>query len=82
MEPEKIFLSRRNLLSLLNKLDRNLKDPGASQCTLLKCDNQHKVYPQTMPEILVTAVEDDQYYIDREAGFVLPIDDPRNVQGR
>lgn len=75
---EQIFLSRKNLQTLLNKLDRNKQDPGASQCTLLKCDNQHAKYPQSMPEIVVTAVEDDDYYADRNPGYILPADDPAN----
>ena len=79
---EQIFLSRKNLETLLNKLNRNKEDPGASQCTLLKCDNKHKKYPQSMPEILVTAVENDDYYTDRDAGYILPIDDPANVPNR
>ncbi len=79
---EKVFLSRRNLLTLLSKLDRNKAEPGASQYTLIKCDNQHKTHAQTMPEIVVTAVEDDIYYAEREGGMIHPEDDPRNVPNR
>lgn len=71
---QQIYLSRRNLLTLLSKLNRKAKgEPTA--CTLLKQDNKHPVYPQTMKQILVTALEDEEYYTDREAGPVNPIDE-------
>lgn len=66
---ERIFLTRRNLQTLLNKLDRTAKD-DPSACTILKLDNQHPVYPQTMSCCIVSAVEDDEYYIDRDPGVV------------
>ena len=61
-----VFLSRRNLLSLLVKLDR----PG-SHCTIVKSDTMHPTHPQTGAEdIWVTAIEDDVYYVDREPGVM------------
>lgn len=60
-----LYLTRRNLLTLLNKLDR--KD---SVRTLIKCDTKHPKYPCT-EAVAVTAVEDEDYYIDREPGPVL-----------
>ncbi len=63
-----VYLSRRNLLTLLNKLDANVKVPGTSKCTLIKSDNEHPKYPQSHPEIYVTAVEDAEYYTNREPG--------------
>lgn len=78
MKTQKIFLSRRNLLSLLSKLDRQ-KAGEFTACTLIKYDNQHKKYPQTMQECIVTAVEDEEYYGgEREPGIVHPADDPAN----
>lgn len=79
MAKNQIYLSRRNLEALLSKLDRN-RDLGAgsSAATIIKCDNQHPVYPQTMPEIYVTAVEDSEYYSHRAPGAVHPLDDPNN----
>lgn len=53
----KVFLSKRNIQTLLNKLDRNKLGEGGSACTIIKCDNQHAKYPQTMVECAVTAVE-------------------------
>lgn len=73
--PDRVFLSRRNLLTLLSKLDRAARG-DLTACTLVKNDNTHPKYPQTMPSIMVTAIEDDLYYADREAGNVHPHDDP------
>jgi len=74
----KVYLSRRNLLTLLSKLDRQARGEF-THCTIIKCDNVHPVYPQTMKEIEVQAVEDDDYYIDRGAGFVHPKDEQWDV---
>lgn len=71
---EKVYLTRRNLLTLLSKLDR-VKEGGESKCTIIKQDTVHSKYPASNV-IEVTAVEDDDYYGDREAGPVLPLDDP------
>ena len=61
-EMNHIYLTRRNLQTLLNKLDR----PG-SQCTIIKYDTSHPKYPCSTATI-VTAVDDDEYYKDREPG--------------
>ena len=63
----KLYLSRRNLLTLLEKLDQ-VKAGAYSACTLIKRDNLHKKYPASDPEIEVTAVEDEDYYTDRDPG--------------
>lgn len=70
-----LYLTRRNLLTLLSKLDR-VRDGGQSFCTLLKADTTHPIYPCS-DRIKVIAVEDEAYYIDRAAGEVLPEDAPR-----
>lgn len=72
---EQVYLSRRNLLTLLSKLDRKKKGEQTT-CTIVKNDKIHPVYPQTMDMIAVTAVEDDKYYIDRKPGVVLSKDNP------
>lgn len=69
---EKVYLSRRNLLTLLSKLDR-VKAGEESFCTIIKNDTLHKKYPQTLDQIMITAIDDDEYY-DREAGEVHPAD--------
>lgn len=69
----RVYLSRRNLQTLLNKLDRN-KRGGNSLCTLVKDDTTHKRYPCS-EVVVVTAVEDEEYYDDRQPGRCL--DAPR-----
>jgi hypothetical protein len=72
---QQVYLTRRNLLTLLNKLDRTAKgDPSA--CTIVKFDRVHPKYPCT-DVISVTAVEDADYYIDREPGRMLEKDEPK-----
>lgn len=72
---ERVYLSRRNLLTLLSKLDRAAAGEQTF-CTLIKRDNAHPVYPQTMDAIEVVAIEDEEYYCTRDAGTVHPSDDP------
>lgn len=66
-----VYLSRRNLLTLLNKLDR-----PESRKTIIKFDTVHPVYPCSGPTI-VTAVENHEYYTDREAGDMHQQDQPK-----
>jgi len=57
-----VYLSRRNLLTLLSKLDRQAKGE-ATACTLIKGKNHaSKAYQQTMERIAVVAVEDHEIY--------------------
>ncbi len=68
----KVFLTRRNLKTLLAKLDKNKICPGTSACTIIKSDTIHKTYPLTgADQIWVTGVEDEEYYIDREPGAMI-----------
>lgn len=69
----KVYLSRRNLLTLLAKLDR-LAEGDATECAIIKSDNEHPKYPQTMKSIMVVAIEDDEYYgsSGRNAGEMHP----------
>lgn len=73
---DRIYLSRRNLQTLLNKLNRRA-DGGDTHCAIVKSDTVHPKYAQTMDSIIVIAVEDDEYYSERSAGAVLPVDEPR-----
>jgi len=65
-----IYLSRRNLLTLLNKLART-----GSARTIIKNDTVHPEYPCTTVT-MVTAVADEDYYDGRAAGVVHPADLP------
>ena len=61
-----LYLSRKNLESLLAKLDR----PG-SQCTIIKSDTKHVQYPLSgADQVYVTAIEDTEYYTDRQPGVM------------
>lgn len=66
MKHQRVYLSRRNLLTLIAKLDR-VRDGEDSTMTLIKRDTAHETYPCTSV-ISVTAVEDEDYYTDREPG--------------
>lgn len=70
-----VYLSRRNLLTLLSKLDRRAAGEE-TKATIIKRDTTHAKYPQTMDSIDVIAVEDAEYYDTRGPGFVHPLDDP------
>ena len=71
----RVYLSRRNLQTLLNKLDR-VKAGGESFCSIIKSDNQHSVYSQTLLDIQIVAIENEDYYTEREPGEVLEVDEP------
>lgn len=71
-----VYLSRRNLETMLSKLDRNKQNPRNSACTLIKTDDKHPTHPQNCPAIIVKAVEDDEYYKDRRPGTIHPSDRP------
>jgi hypothetical protein len=73
----RVYLSRRNLLVLLSKLDRRAAGEETAG-TIIKRDNAHAKYPQTMKQIEVIAVEDVEYYTTREAGMMHPSDEPKN----
>lgn len=62
-----VYLSRRNLLALLSKLDRKAAGED-TQCMIEKSDNVHPTHAQTMKTIDVIAVENDEYYAHRGAG--------------
>lgn len=52
----KVYLTRRNLLTLLSKLDRKGRGERTA-CTIVKNDNLHDKYPQTMKRLSVVGVE-------------------------
>ena len=59
---EQVFLSRRNLLSLLDKLDKKKPGDPILAASVIKHDGQGPDINQTMPIVCVTAVEDEIYY--------------------
>jgi hypothetical protein len=71
MNNVQLFLTRRNLLALLEKLD-HVADGGNSSCTLIKRDTTNPNFPITgATSVTVTAVEDDVYYQDQVPGPVM-----------
>jgi hypothetical protein len=60
--PTKVYLTRRNLLTLISKLDRKGKGENTA-CTIVKADNLHEKYPQTMKSLTVVAVENGGNFI-------------------
>lgn len=69
----KIYLSRRNLVALLAKLDADAAGVETA-CTIIKHRNPSPAYQQTMDTIAVIAVQDEDYYAaqNRPAGEMHP----------
>lgn len=74
---ERIYLSKRNLLTLLSKLER-FEQGEETACSIIKFANPLDPYCNTLDQVAVIAIPDEKYYITREPGFVLPIDEPIN----
>jgi hypothetical protein len=72
----KVYLSRRNLLALLSKLDRQLAGQETA-ATVIKYKQPSSSYQQTMETIAIIAVEDEEYYAsqNRPAGEMLSTDE-------
>lgn len=73
----KLYLSRRNLLALLSKLDR-AANGEETHCAIIKYKKEDApTYQQTMNQIMVAAVEDDEYYeaLNRPAGMMVDADE-------
>ena len=68
-----VYLSRRNLLTLLSKLDRAAGGDETKQ-TLIKYDVTHPLYPCSGVTAVV-AVEDAEYYSERAPGGLHPSDE-------
>ncbi len=68
-----LVLTRRNLETLLSKLDRYAKG-DSTFCTIVKPIQEDT--DGIVGNIMVTAMENEEYYIDREPGPVHPLDDP------
>ena len=86
---ETLYLTRRNIVSLLSKLQRR-ENGEETKCSIIKNDTQHRKYPCSS-KILVIAffhecvspssstliypVENSEYYTDRAPGAVYPADE-------
>lgn len=73
MRRVRLYLTRRNLLGLLEKLD-HVAEGGVSACSIFKQDTVHSKYPITgANSVMITAVEDNDYYDDRPAGDMIDL---------
>jgi hypothetical protein len=72
-----VYLSRRNLLALLSKLDRKAKGED-THCQLIKYYIKDDDMQQSHDEIHVIAIEDEIAYKNRNPGAVFPADLPSN----
>jgi hypothetical protein len=78
---ETLYLSKRNLLTLLNKLER-AEQGEPTHCAIIKYRNTNDPFVNSMEAVLVVAVTDEELYNKRQAGAIHPADDPaiRNVK--
>lgn len=73
---EQIFLSKRNLQILLSKLER-LEAGEETACTIIKYKNPNDPYVNTIDKVIVTAIPDERFYANRDAGAMHPADEER-----
>ena len=75
---QKIYLSRRNLEALLSKLDRDAQGEETA-CSIIKVKQPSPSYQQTMAEVMVIAVQDEEYYgaQGRPAGIMHPAEEEK-----
>lgn len=71
-----LYLSKRNLLTLLSKLER-VERGEESACAIIKYRNEGDPYVNTMKEVKVVAIPDAAFYTNRSAGAVHPADEPK-----
>lgn len=74
----KVYLSRRNLLTLLSKLNRE-ESGEETHCMIIKFKQPGQAaYQQTMDELAIIAVPDEEYYPaqNRTPGAVHLADEP------
>ena len=74
MKQHQIYLSRRNLLALLSKLDR-LEAGDETACAIVKYANPTDPYCNTIDQVVVTAVADEEFYANRQPGVMHPLDE-------
>ena len=74
MKQHTLYLSRRNLLSLLSKLDRQAAG-DATACAIIKYSNPTDPYCNTIDQVMVVAVADDRFYANRAPGAMHPADE-------
>lgn len=78
---ERIYLSKRNLLTLLSKVER-FEQGEETACAIIKYANPLDPYCNTIDQVTVIAVPDENYYTKRTFGEVHPSDDPNSHEGQ
>ena len=76
MKQHQINLSRRNLLTLLSKLDRQAAGE-ATACAIIKSANPADPYCNTIDQVMVIAIPDEKFYTNRQPGVMHPLDEVR-----
>ena len=76
MKQHQIYLSRRNLLALLSKLDRQAAG-DATACAIIKYANPADPYCNTIDQVTVIAIPDEKFYTNRQPGAMHPLDEVR-----
>ena len=74
-----LYLSERNLRVLLSKLER-FKKGEKTRCAIVKYKNVLDPYCMSIAserEVMVVAIPDSSYYVNRPAGEMLEIDTPK-----
>jgi hypothetical protein len=69
-----VYLSKRNLLTLLSKLER-LEKGDDTACAIIKYANSTDPYCNTIKEIKVVAIPDEKFYTNRDPGTMHPLDE-------
>jgi len=72
----KIYLSKRNLQTLLSKVER-FEAGDETACALIKYANHLDPYCNTIDEVMVIAVPDERFYAKRSPGAVHHLDEPK-----
>lgn len=73
-----LYLSKRNLLTLLSKLER-FESGQETQCAIIKNSNNLDPYNMRIgceDSVMVIAIPDEKFYVNRKAGQMHPDDDP------
>ena len=76
MKSHTLYLSRRNLLALLSKLDRQAAGDETA-CAIIKYSNLADPYCNTMDQVTVVAVADEEFYANRQPGVMHPADEAK-----
>jgi hypothetical protein len=72
---ETLYLSKRNLQTLLNKLERAERGEQ-THCAIVKYKNTDDAFVNTMDAVMVVAISDEVLYNNRQAGTIHVADDP------